>query len=106
MNLEDLSREVMALKARVRLTTLSFLGALVIAVMAGGGADAVARTLVEPDAWKISTKRVNGTTADRLFVTSDIDIARIRLAESRLQLASEATLSTVGVTAGTLGYDS
>jgi hypothetical protein len=87
MNLEDLSREVSALKARMRLMTMSLFGAIAIAVMAGGGADAVARTVVAPG-WQVSTRNLAGSqTLERLKVSSDEDIALVEVKDSHFKIA-------------------
>ena len=105
--MDDFKRELAGLKERIRLLTLSMLGALVIAVMAGGGADAVARTLVEAPAWKVSTKNLAGTTRDRLTVTTDVNDARVILTETNLELAKLQTSAPFAANQaeGVLWYD-
>lgn len=105
MGIEDLKRDVAELRARIRLMTLSLFGALAVAVMAGGGADAVAKTLVEAPAWKVSTRNLAGTqTLERLVVTTDADVARVQIQNANLELASQPTQPSN--VPGLLWYDS
>lgn len=104
--MDAIQQQIHDLRLRLRLQTLVSFGALVVLAMAAGGADVVAKTLVEADAWKVSTKRLNGTVADRLVVTTDVDKARIKILEGNLELAKQSGEPFAASTAeGTLWYD-
>jgi hypothetical protein len=104
-DMDKIQIQVESLRRRVRLQNLVGVGALVILLFAVGGADTVARTLVESDAWTIRTKNAGGTLTDRLVVTTDVDLARIKVANANIELAQQsATPDTT--TPGALWYDS
>ena len=104
--MEDLWRELQVLKARLRLLTLALVGAIVVGLMGSGGADAVARALVEAPGWKVSTRNQAGTQSlDRLVVTADADVARIQVQNANLELAQQAT-APASPALGTLWFDS
>jgi hypothetical protein len=105
--MDDLRGEIAALRARMRLLTLSGIGLITILVLSAGGADLVAKTLVESDAWTVKTKLVNGTLQSRLIVTTDADNARVRLDKANLQLALTQTVEPYLASSaeGSLWYD-
>ena len=105
--MDDLAREVAGLRLRLRLHMMAVVGVIVVGLFAFGGADVVARALVESDAWKVRTKKADlSTVVDRLVVTTDVDNARIKVLNANVELAQQATLPTTGVNPGTIAYDS
>jgi hypothetical protein len=106
--MEELRHHIDALRRRQRLQNILSIGVLVILMFAMGGADTVARTLVESDAWKVRTKKADLTTyLDRLVVTTDVDRSKVRLANSNLQLELQSSLPALtSGEEGTIGYDS
>jgi hypothetical protein len=106
--MDDLRYQVEAMRRRLRLQTLMSVGVLIILMFAMGGADTVARTLVESDAWKVRTKKADLTTyLDRLVVTTDVDRTKVKLANGNLQLELQNALPNLTAgEEGTIGYDS
>lgn len=105
--MDDLRRELAGLRLRLRLQMVVMIGALVVLLFARGGAEVVARALVESDAWTIRTKNVAGTLTARLVATTDVDVARIKVQNANLELAQQPTASLPSTaTAGALAYDS
>jgi len=104
---DQLERRLKGLQHRLRLQMLLTVGFITLTVFAFGGADVVARALVESDAWKVRTKKADlSTVVDRLVVTTDVDNARIKVLNANIELAQQATLPATGVTPGTIAYDS
>lgn len=104
--MSDSIGEILTLRRRMRLESIFALGILCILAMSSGGADAIATALVtEADAWKIRTKKVDGSLQDRLVVTTDVDVAKIRVVEANVELAQQGSQPAT-TTAGALWYDS
>ncbi len=103
--MENFRNEVDGLRRRLRLQTLMSVGVLVILMFAMGGADTVARTLVEAPAWKVLTKNGSGLPTERLVITTDVNTARIQVINANIELAQQNPLPASGVTEGTIGYD-
>ena len=103
----DLSRELGALRAKLRLLTLSWLGSAVVLIMAMGGADATAKAVVMADAWRVQSKNLGGTLTPRLTITGDEDVAKIKVLNGNIELFPQTTAQLPGsAVAGTIGYDS
>ncbi len=103
--MDDVRRELAALRRRVRLQAMASVGALCVLCFAMGGADATARALVDVDAWTIKTKDAGGTLTTRLTCTTDVATAKIKVQNANLHLAPQSSLPS-GMDAGALGYDS
>ena len=102
--MNDLSRQIQDLRLRLRLQMLLLVGVLTVGLFTFGGADVVARVLIESDAWKIRTNNAALSLTDRLIVTTDVDTARIKVVNANIELAQQATMPAT-TTAGALWYD-
>jgi len=105
--MNDLAREVAALRLRLRLQTWIVFGMLTAAVMASGGGHVVASAVAsffEADAWTVKTKDAGGTLQNRLVCTTDVATARIKVQNANLELASQNPLPSTSA-AGAIGYD-
>jgi hypothetical protein len=117
--MNDIQGQVEGLRRRLRLQSLMSVGVLVILMFAMGGADTVARTLVESDAWRVKTKKADLVSyADRIIATTDVNKGQVKINDANLVLtgtdatttgnivlASQSAAPTSPV-AGTLWYDS
>lgn len=103
--MDDLQTQIEGLRRRLRLQNLMSVGVLTILLFAMGGADTVARTMVESPAWIVRTKNPGGALIDRITVTTDADPARIKFANAHLELAQQAT-APASPAPGALWYDS
>jgi hypothetical protein len=88
--MDDLKSRVDALSARLRLQTLITFGALAILVFSIGGADVIAKGLVEAPAWKVRTRKLDLSYVDRLVVSTDVDQAAFTLSRTNLIMDSTA----------------
>lgn len=104
----DPARTIAALKRRLRLQSLAFIGLLAI-LSASVGADAVARVAVgafaESDAWKLQTEDASGTPTSRLICTSGVGTARLKVQNGNVELFPQSTLPT-GSPAGAIAFHS
>lgn len=103
--MDNLAREVAALRFRLRLQMLVLIGAMTVGLFALGGADVVARALVETDAWKVRTNNAGGTPVDRITVTTGENSVRVKVNAAHLELAQQGTAPATPA-AGALWYDS
>src|SRR4051794_8030983 len=105
--MRDLSAELRDLRIRLRLQMLAMIGAILVGVFALGGADVVARALVEADSWKVRTKNAAGALTDRITVTTGVDSGRVKITAANIELAQQPTSQLpAGAAPGALAYDS
>jgi len=107
--MDDVRRELAALRRRMRLQAVLGIGFLVAAIFAMGGADVVATTgvhlFVESDAYKVKSQDASSAMQERLVVTGGVNTARVKILNGNIVLASQS--ADPGITdAGTLWYDS
>lgn len=103
--MDDLARQVAALRFRLRLQMLVVTGAFIAGIFALGGADVVARVLVESPAWIVRTNNAAGALRDRITVTTGENNVRVKFTEAHLELAQQPTSPSLPA-AGALWYDS
>jgi hypothetical protein len=117
--MDDLRNQVETMRRRLRLQSLVSVGVLIVLMFAMGGADTIARTLVESDAWRVKTKKGDLVNyADRILVTTDIDKAQVKINDANLVITGTGATTTGNIVlaqqtatpsspvAGTLWYDS
>src|SRR5262245_28549929 len=93
--MNDIQIQVEGLRRRLRLQTLMSVGVLVILMFAMGGADTVARTLIETDSWKIRTKKADLVTyTDRIIATTDVDRGQVKINDANLVLTGSGEATT------------
>jgi hypothetical protein len=102
--MEDLRSQVEGLGRRLRLQSMMSVGVLVILMFAMGGADTVARALVEAPSWKVLTKNGSGIPTERLIITTDVNNARIQVANANIELAQQ-TSDPSGLAEGAICYN-
>jgi hypothetical protein len=116
--MDEVRRELSALRGRIRLQSLAAVAVLVVSAFALGGADAIAghaaAMFVETASFKVRTKKADASLVDRITIGTDSDVVTFALCAStnsgaNLVLATSgpaAATSTAIASTGSIMYDS